>query len=256
MGLVVMGNHVGVVLTPALGKPSRFVEGFDPRHLGLSVPWAALVRIEACDPWPAFRLTTLFGKREETHDFHPLNVHRVLSFTPDDAQLKAFEELVRVVIELAEEHAPERIARGWLDILERLPEEVDALPAGEAIGDSGVYRTSERVVARRPRPGVFDVVATWLASSPEKPWRSTTRDIVMTERHVYARSWGGRCFRVPIATLRCRLTGPYGDAVYVFGKRNFVVIPRDEGCAVQKRLDARLDLRRTGGDEEILPLAS
>ncbi len=192
----------------------------------------------------------------EEHFFHPLSVHRVMSFIPDDAQLSGFAAMVEQLLALAEEHASERVHRGWLDIPERLPEEVDTLPEGEAVGNAGVYRTSERVVARRPRPGAWSIVTTWLASSPEKPWRSTTRDIVMTERHIYARSWGGRAFRVPLTTLRVRLEGPYGDAVYVFGKRNFVVIPRDEKCAVQKRLDARLDARRSAGEEEILPLAS
>jgi len=240
MGLIIAGNHVGIVVTPALGQRSRFVEGFDPRKPGLSVPWSALRRIEAADPWPGFRVTTRFGKVDEEHVFHPLHVHGLMSFTPKDAQLFAFESVVRELFAAAEEHAPAAVANGWFDVPDVAPEPVESLPEGGAIADAGVYRNAGRVVARRGRPGVFRIVRAWLASSPEKPWRFTTREVVMTDRHFYARSWGGHRFRVPIHTLRARLNGPYGDVVYVFGRRNFVVLPERRGCELQRRLDDRV----------------
>jgi hypothetical protein len=252
MGLKVFVGEEGIMVGKALGQAHEIMVDQPSFRVAVALDvawsWSRIETVEAIDPWPGFRITSVpipGLPHRPVQDFHPLRVHLMFSFTPDDEDLRGFERLTEQLLWHTSVRAPNAVRRGWLDVPDEPWEPVLELPSGETVEHAGAYRsTGDRIVARRSRPGVFETLLTWLASSPEKPWRATTREVAMDFDHLYVEHWDGSRWRVPLSTLRARLASEYDDVVWVFARRNFLILPARESCPVTERLARRLSARR------------
>lgn len=220
------------------------------------IPWEQVTRIEAIHPWP-----TLWVRwepdgagfaREQVH--HPRGRPPLLPRSP--LAIDAMEGFGRLVEELfdwlREAHTrPEGvIVPGWTGLPDVPWEPVPGLPE-DAPSTGGAYRSGgrsrrvvgQRVVARRPRPGIIELLLAWLAPSDRRPWNETLREVVLTDDHVYARLWDRTCWRLPLSALSVRLGDTGSDAIYVFGRRTFLVLTARRGDEVTRRLDRLLATR-------------
>jgi len=240
---------------PTIGGyvPAPGVTGFDTL-----IPWEEVALLEAVHPWPSLRVRWRpaggAALREQVH--HPRGPRGPLPRTP--SSVEAMEAAGRHVEELfgwlRETHpdAAERIVPGWTDLMDTPWERTEGLPSGEPAG-AGAYRRSgrsrrvvgQRVVARRPRPNVTELLLAWVTLSKAKPWKETLREAVLTDDHVYVELWDRTTWRLPLSALTTRVdgVGPASDAVYVFGKRTFLVLTARKDDEVTRRLDLVLASR-------------
>lgn len=239
---------------PAPGgyTPSPGVRGYDTL-----VPWDRLRSIEPIHPWPAIRVrwgAEREGEREMVH--HPRGPRALLPRSPSAVTaMEAYGRRVEALLAWLRESrgdAEELIVPGWSELPDVPWEPVPGLPSdGPEAG--GAYRASgrsrrvvgQRVVARRPRPTVTELLLAWLALSDRKPWKETLREVVMTDDHLYAELWDRSHWRLPLGALTVRLGDTGEDAVYVFGKRTFLVLTARRGDEVTRRLDRLLATRAT-----------
>jgi hypothetical protein len=229
----------------ALSEPRRF---FLEAAWTFMWPWAELLEVEACEPYPALRVSwRTRGARADERIFAPelTPIGRVFSVSRDARD--RFAAIVTAVFDAIEDHAPPgarlTVVRGWLDIPDAPWEEVDTMPEGGSAEGDGVYRSASRgagVIASRAAPTAFESLLAWLASSPDRRWRETPREISVTREHVYARMGNARAYRVPLEALRSRRGDRDGDLIYTFGRGTFLLLLHRDECPVRDALDARL----------------
>ena len=262
-GTILWNDHVRVLRPgdddrpdqPAGGGyvPAPRVTAFDTL-----VPWEEVLQLEAVQPWPSLRVRWRpadgVAEREQVH--HPRGPRGPLPRTAPSVE--AMETAGRHVEELfawlreARPELAERIVPGWTELVDTPWERTEGLPKGRPAG-GGAYRTSgrsrrvvgQRVVARRPRPNVTELLLAWVTMSKHKPWKETLREAVMTDDHLYVELWDRTTWRLPLSALTTRVddAGASSDAVYVFGKRTFLVLTERRGDEVTRRLDLLLASR-------------
>lgn len=198
----------------------------------MTIPWRHVESLEPVDPWPQLLL--------EWKDLAGV-AHARLTPRGDAA---AFADRVSDLIDEAKRRVPtadDRVRAGWLAHPDASWEPVEHWP-GEAPLPQASYRTApqkpEEVLAHRPARGGLHTLLAWLASGPERPWRTEIVEAKLTARHLYVRRRRGGLERVPVATLRARRGDT--DAIYVFGRRTEALLAGRAGCPVCQRLDARL----------------
>jgi len=210
----------------------------------LELSLSRIRRLEAVDPWPSLRIAWNHGRGEKSETLHPLRLHKVFAFDPDEDERSAFARVVEELLAAFEEFEPTKVARGWLEVPEIPWEKVESWPEASGPSSEGAYRTAQvPIVARRGKPSPFEALLTWLASSPERPWTDTAREMVLTSRQLYVRHWNRNVYTLPLEALRARLDDTWEgtrDAVYVFGRNTFLVVPHREGCEVTAALDRQL----------------
>lgn len=220
------------------------------------VRWEELTLVEPIHPWPALRVRWEPAggthAREQVH--HPRGPRALLPRSPAAVEaMETFGALVEQLIGWIRDHHPRAeqvISPGWTDLPDVPWERAPGLPEDEPAA-GGAYRASgrsrrvlgQRVVARRPRPTVTELLLAWLALSDRKPWRETLREAVLTDDHVYVELWDRSTWRLPLGALTVRLGETASDAVYVFGKRTFLVLTAREGDELTRRLDLLLATR-------------
>ena len=210
----------------------------------LQLRFSNVLRVEAVDPWPGLRIHWKKGSEETSQTFHPVRLHQVLAFEPDGGEREAFAKVISELLTAFEEVDVHRVGVGWRDAPHVPWALVERWPDAEGGTEQGAYRTAHvPIVARRGKPSSYEALLTWLASSPERPWRDTAREMVLTSRELFVRHWNRKVYALPRDTLRTRLDGTWEgkrDSVYVFGQRTFLVVPYREGCEVAAALDHQL----------------
>jgi hypothetical protein len=241
-------THDGAALRPG----ENVAEG----HWQYFWKWSELFAIEACEPYPSVRVMwrTRGSSRDETI-FAPERTATGRFFSVSRAARDRFASAVERWVEaiLDEKPTDSRVVveRGWLDIEHVEWEEVVAMPDVTPEQDRGVYRSGSRaeaVIASRSAPTAFESLLAWLASSPDRRWRETPREISVTREHLYARLRDGKAYRLPISALRARQEAD-GDVVYTFGRGTFVILLHRKDCRVRELLDRRLE----AGDHSVAP---
>lgn len=247
--------------TVLLGEPeildwrkrhARFVERqreFTGSEPGLLWPFDIRLKlrhlrvVEALEPWPTLRVTWEEDRVEDHRTIAP-PARRFGAGGPTKTQLR-HEAMVVELLGLLKNKAPRRatVDFGWAGVANQPWLRVDAMPEEAPRGD-GVFRSAggpSRIVARRDAPTPLESMLVWLASSPDRLWVDTPREVVLTRDYLYARFARGSLRCLPRETLRER-RGPSGDdAVYVFGRRTLLVLTHRDGCPVRAALDAQLD---------------
>lgn len=232
--------HDGAALRPG----QRIVEG----QWHYLWKWSELLEIDAAEPYPSLRISwRTRGSGRDQNVFAPEHTVTGRFFSISRAARDRFAAAVERLVDAIEELKPAEITipvrRGWLDVPHVEWEEVEAMPELTSEQDRGVYRSAslaETVIASRSAPSVFESLLAWLASSPDRRWRETPREISITREYLYARLRDGKAYRLPISTLRARQHAD-GDVVYTFGRGTFVILLHREGCRVREVLDRRLE---------------
>lgn len=236
-------------LDPLYGAATGFVVGTlaeDGPHLAreidsalpttITVRWRELVALAAVEPWPAVRLSYRSTTVVCDETFRPRSPREHVGF----------ERGAELLFEHCARFAPARLERGWLDVQPVAWERVARMPGDETTASAGAYRSAagggEPVVARRAPPSVMETLAHFLASGPSQPFGAHPREVVVTDRELYARRRDGSVFRLPLAELRLGRGAPDRDSVFVFGRSTRLVLPaRRDPCPVAAALWSRLD---------------
>ncbi len=228
--------------------PEPMPDPFETQMLSaVLVRWHELRRLSLVDPWPCFRIRwSSRGVRAED------------AYGPrGDADAHDFARAVERLVEVTRVHAEHLIDQGWLAAPDTpweptagLPH-ADAPPAAPALG---AFRTAARdaarpehtVIAQRGAPPTFEALVVWLRSGPARPLTVLPREVRVTaDDTVHVRWRDGRCARVPLDALRCRLDVPLdaedsADAVYVFGRATRLLLLGRHACEVAQLFDRRL----------------
>lgn len=206
----------------------------------------SLVAVRAIDPWPSFELEW----RDPQASPAGVRAYRFKVpaglFDPDEPREAVAGTIVRFLQHVDDLGAP--FVPGWFGYEEVALEPVAGFPSDQPRRG---YRQSgrlERLVARFAPLSPGEYLLGWLASSPDRPWRNTPREAALSESHLYIRR-GLRGFgRLPLRALRARLGDPDEDAIYVFGRRTYVVLPFRRDDPLRPKLDLHLPapLRASG----------
>lgn len=240
MGLEITFSDGGFHHRVTLGNEHHWKETRYPAaSAGPKVLYQQVREARLDDPWPGISLNV--AGVEGALRFHPRKVHQLFQFEPSDRSFAQFEAVALQLVERIAEHGGAEVDRGWNAVPDVPWEEVHELPEFSEHKERAGYRSHQlRVLARRNPPSPFHTLLLWLASSPDKPWRQTTRELVMTEHQIYQTQYDGDLKRLPLDALRKRLGPSDGDAVYVFGRKSFLLLPHAKGCEVQAELERRL----------------
>lgn len=198
--------------------------------------------VEAIEPWPALRICWEQERVEDERTLSP-PPRRFGAGGPTRGQTQ-HEAMVVELLGLLKQKAPRRaeLRWGWAGVSNQPWLRVDAMPE-EAARGQGVFRHHagpSHLVAEREPPTSFEAMLEWLASSPDRLWVDTPREVALTRDHVYARFARGVVRCLPRESLRERRGPADADAVYVFGRRTRLVLTHREGCPVRVALDAQL----------------
>lgn len=233
-----------VRISVPLGRQHRLVERPEVGiHYAVHAQFSRLRRMEMVDPWPSFEIEWKDHRKLKvpvlTRRFHPAHLVPVLGSSRGEKSEEEFAAVATELLErLREDVGDSKVKLGWLEEPDIGWEAVDSWPSGSDSPAGPAYRsTGERVVASRPPARAFEALLVWLSSSPEKPLRRTPRELALTWRYLYIRAWDGRPYRIPRDAARVYMeVGDYGDKIFVFGRRAFLVLPYRKGCEVAKAL--------------------
>ncbi|MEM1418843.1 MAG: hypothetical protein AAGH15_28365 [Myxococcota bacterium] len=212
-----------------------------PGELRLRIPLRDLRVVSALPEWPSFEVCWRAGAGLRRETFAP---PAPIFGAPEPEHAQRHESVVRALFADLQARGLRslRLARGWTTHEDVAWEPAAGLPlAGpRTVGGYRVPAGSAVVAARSP--GRLASLRDWLSSSPERPWGTMAREVVLTATHVYARFPDGSVARLPRRALRTRLGPVHEDATYVFGARTPLVLGwRRGGCAVRDALDRQLE---------------
>jgi len=225
------------------GQPDSFLTRgrlVDPHAMLNGIPFdlrierSGLQALEAMEPCLSLRVVFRSGGGADDRVFA----------CPHPKLARSFANAVEGLFDAVERFGyPAHLDRGWLAYPDLRWEVVDALPGGDAVVGAGAYRRAARassVVARRPGSTGFETLFIWLTSTPDRPFRETPDEIVLTDEDLFVRSHGGRLARVPRGGLVSGRKSSDGDAVYRFGRYISLILVHREGCQVVAALDRQL----------------
>jgi hypothetical protein len=204
----------------------------------LVIGWEHLLGIRAVDSWPTIEIEWRLGSRL----VHPAPESQAHPWIAAVEVCEQFAVDVELALETAIAHIPGRVVGGWHDAPEIAWEPVAQLP-GTPRNGAGAFRsaaTPEHPVATG-NGATNESLWTWLTiPRANRPNVGPHREYVLTGRHLYIQRHDDKCWRIPTETLRARIGEQDGHAVYVFGKRTFVLLPDRRNCSVAIALDRRL----------------
>lgn len=208
---------------------------------GIIVGWRDLVALELVDPWPCIRV-----------EWRHIGGVSYRVFEPQDGEEEIFAQEIESLMGHVVRFRPTCIARGWLDVPDERWELVSAFPSEDAHSVSrGVYRSvnlrqGERIVARRGRSVSLRLWLERLRIARGRPWCRYPRRVAVTEEFAYVERGDRSSWRLPLSCLRSR-SSRADAAVYTFGRRARLELPRQLGCTVEAELARRVALNAVIG---------
>ncbi len=201
----------------------------------VEISLAQLYHVEPVDPWPSVAVGWL--DRGESY---------AAVMTPGRHQDAG--DFAAVVEELVtyEARGLAAVSLGWLKHPVLPWERVDAMPGEREEGPAmRGYRMApeveDPVIARRTTaPGAGALLAWVWSQLVRAPRRIDPREIVLTQRFVYARTRSGDRLRLPVSALRTARRTPQGDVIYVLGRSTELLVVRQEGCELAAALEAKV----------------
>ena len=205
----------------------------------LQLRWYELMELSFEHPWPEWSIRFRSAGTVDTRHYRPGSGQRALGFGASDGQKARFEEMAESFLATVREHSRAKVKVGWQAHPTVRWERVNDLPSQSLVGE-GAFRTAAsgpQIVAQREPKNPLQTIWAWFASSPERRWRDTPRELVVTKDSLFARFWNGQAYRLPLAALRERRAHEDSDdAVFVFGRSTHVVLLDTENCPVDAAL--------------------
>lgn len=201
----------------------------------VEIALAQLYHVEPVDPWPSIAL----GWVDRGASYST-----VLTPRPEQDS-EAFAARVEELVS-RDARALSAVSKGWLRFPVLEWERVEALPGEREEGPAmRGYRMSPQVedpiVARRTMAPGGGALLAWVWSQLVRaPRRIDAREIVLTERFVYARTRAGERLRLPASALRTARWTPAGDTIYVLGRCTELLVVRQDGCELAAALEAKV----------------
>ena len=215
--------------------------------LDLKLRWYELQELSLDHAWPEWSIRFRSARTVDTRHYKPGSGRRALGFDASGGQKARFEQLAESFLQAVRKYSRAKVGEGWHAHPAVAWERVDEMPTTMVAG-AGAFRTAAtgpKIIAQRGPSGPLETVWSWLASSPERRWRDTPKELVVTQDSLFARFWSGEAYRLPLAALRERRAPEESDdAVYVFGRSTHVVLLAGEGCPVDAALRRVLDRNR------------
>jgi len=213
----------------------------DGPPFSLRIGRSDIYTVEAVEPCPSLRVSFRSAGVPDDRVFRCATAKAARSWARTiEALFEALEELGYDI----------RLERGWLAYQDVRWETLDALPERRASPGEGAYRSTERaprVVARRPACSGIETMLVWLTSGPERSFKSTPNEVVLTSDEIFVRFHGGRIGVLPRDSLNRARQNSDGDVSYRFGRHVNLLLPHREGCEVVAALDAQLEAAAVAG---------